>query len=152
MAGLLRAGWVVALFLASFAQAAETPLAAYDRVEIAPTKTSIYIGSVSMTMPPFVRKQGAFTSTYTAKVFPYFFYNEKGRLSIAISDATLRQLEAGQPVEFEGEGVSSDGETRRIAGRAVPADAKSGKIKVRVFVSKKIQLIFNTTYRFPDLR
>jgi hypothetical protein len=148
MAGLLRALWATALLFASVASAA-VPITAYNRVEIAPTKTSIYIGSVAMTMPTFVREHGVFSSTYSAKVFPYFFYNEKGRLSIAISDATLRQLESGQPIEFEGEGVNSDGETRRIAGRAVPADAKSGKIKVRVFVSKKIQLIFNTTYRFP---
>ncbi len=39
-------------------------------------------------------------------------------------------------------------ETRSITGRAVPEDATQGKLKVRVFVSKNIQLIFNTTYRF----
>src|SRR5512142_726136 len=90
MAGSFRALWLIALLVGTFAQATEVPIARYDHVEIAPTKTSIYIGSVSMTMPSFVREHGAFTSTYTAKVFPYFFYNEKGRLSIAISDATLR--------------------------------------------------------------
>ena len=43
--------------------------------------------------------------------------------------------------------MNDDGEERHIEGRAVPADANTGKIKVRVFVSKRIQLIFNTTYR-----
>lgn len=151
MAGFLRSFGLILLLLGIGTRlAAEVPLARYARVEIAPTKTSIYIGTVSMTMPTFVRGAGVFTSTYSARVFPYFFYNEKGRISITLSDATLRQLQNGQPIEFEGEGVNTDGETRRIAGRAVPADGRSGKIKVRVFVSKKIQLIFNTTYRFPD--
>jgi hypothetical protein len=142
VAGLFAAGLAIA------AAAAESPISRFDRVDIAPTKTSIYIGSISMTMPTFVRKDGTYSAAYTAKVFPYFFYNEKGTLAIDLSDEKLRQLERGEPIEFEGRGVSTDGEPRRVAGRAVPTDADSGKIKVRVFVSKKIQLIFNTTYRF----
>ena len=128
----------------------EVPLSRYDRVEIAPTKTSIYVGSVAMTMPVFERHHGSYESTYTAKVFPYFFYNEKGRLSIDLPDDGLRRLERGEVVQFQGRGVSTDGEVRHIEGRAIPTDARSGRIKVRVFVSKKIQLIFNTTYRFSD--
>jgi len=147
---LLVATLGIVLLAARASGADPVPISRYDRADIAPTKTSIYIGSVSMTMPTFVRRQGAFESTYTARVFPYFFYNESGRLSIRISDETLRRLEHGEVIQFEGEGVSSDGQTRHIEGRAIPADAANGKIKVRVFVSKRIQLIFNTTYRFPD--
>lgn len=127
--------------------AAERPLGAYDRVAVAPTKTSIYIGRVALTMPTFTRVDGSYVSTYEAKVFPYFFYNESGRLSIDISDAALRQLERGEVIEFEGRAVSA-GNERRLTGRAVPVDADHGKLKVRVFVSKRIQLIFNTTYHF----
>lgn len=148
---MLRRLFAFALVVAfgAFGAAAENPLAACARVDIAPTKTSIYIGTVSMTMPVFVRNPaGVYESTYTAKVFPYFFYNEKGRLSIDVSDDALRQLAAGQPIEFHGRGFSTANEERRIEGRAVPTDAHTGKIKVRVFVTKKIQLIFNTTYRF----
>jgi hypothetical protein len=139
------------MFLAPFATAAEETghPSTYDHVDIAPTKTSIYIGSVSMTMPTFQRHGIAYSSTYVAKVFPYFFESEKGELSIDISDETLRQLERGAVIQFSGRGKNSDGEERRIEGRAIPTDARSGKIKVRVFVSKRIQLIFNTTYRFP---
>ena len=128
----------------------EASLSRYATVEIDPAKTSIYIGSVTMTMPPFTRKEGVYSSTYSAKVFPYFFYNEKGKISIEVSDELLRKLERGETVEFTGHGTSSSGEERRIAGRAVPTNATSGKIKVRVFVSKKIELIFNTTYRFIE--
>ena len=131
---------------------AETSLARFQRVDIAPTKTSIYIGSVSMTMPTFQRHGITYASTYAAKVFPYFFESEKGELSIDITDADLARLERGEVVEFKGRGKNTDGDERRIEGRAVPTDARTGKIKVRVFVSKKIQLIFNTTYRFPDAK
>ena len=87
---------------------------------------------------------------YVAKVFPYFFYNENGRLWIHFPDEDLRRLEHGETVPFTGRALNDDGEERRVEGRIVPADASSGKIKVRVFVSKRIELIFNTTYRFSS--
>jgi len=120
----------------------------YDRVDIAPTQTSIYIGSVSMTMPTFERKGIVYEAGYTAKVFPYFFYSEHGQLFIEVSDEALHRLARGESIEFTGRGVSRGGTIRHVEGRAVPANATSGKIKVRVFVSRKIQLIFNTTYTF----
>lgn len=133
---------------------AEAPLSTFDRVTIAPTKTSIYIGSVAMTMPTLVRKNGTYESSYAAKVFPYFFSNEKGTLAIALADEALRKLERGEPVEFSGRAVNTDGEERRIEGKATPhptaVGGLAGKIKVRVFVSKRIELIFNTSYRFGE--
>lgn len=154
---MFRASFPVALaflFLGFVAptQANERPLEAYRRVDIAPTKTSIYIGSVSMTMPTLQRTGITYSSSYVAKVFPYFFQSENGDLSIDIPDEDLRRLERGEVVHFVGRGQNTDGDDRRIEGRAVPTDSRSGIIKVRVFVSKKIQLIFNTTYRFPDAK
>ncbi len=142
---------IVALALAAFARGAERPLTDYARVEVEPSKTSIYIGTVSLTTPAFVRQGGSYETSYRAKVFPYFFYNESGQLSIDVSDEQLRALERGETIEFKGRGVREDGAERRVEGKATPADAKSGKLKVRVFVSKRIELIFNTTYRFAPL-
>lgn len=122
----------------------------FNRVIVAPTKTSIYIGTVSMTMPPFERTALGFESTYHARVFPYFFSNEEGRLRIDITDAMLAQLAQGQKINFHGLGTRTDGAQRRIEGSAEPTDAQSGKLTVRVSVSKRIQLIFHTTYRFED--
>jgi hypothetical protein len=122
----------------------------YDHVMIPPAKTSIYLGSVTMIMPDLVRKNGVYESTYEAKVFPYFFANEAGRVSVEISDEQLARLQRGERIDFKGHGIRSDGVERRLEGTATPADAMSGKLKVRVFVSKRIQLIFNTTYRFED--
>lgn len=121
----------------------------HARVTIDPTKTSIYIGSISLTMPPFARRDGVYTADYTAKVFPFFFYSEHGHISIEFSDENLRQLLRGATVSFKGHASNSSGAERRIEGRAVPdgSDAGRGKIKVRVWVGR-IELIFNTAYRF----
>ena len=105
-------------------------------------------------MLKLVRKNGTYASSYTANVFPYVFSNEKGTLAITLPDESLRKLERGEPVEFSGRAVNTDGEERRIEGKATPdgtAGGLKGKIKVRVFVSKRIELIFNTGYRFGDL-
>lgn len=126
----------------------EQPLDAYAQVSVAPTKTSIYVGRVSLEMTIFDRASGRYSASYVAKVFPYFFYNESGRLTIEISDAALRQLERGEVIEFQGRAVTADGNERRITGRAIPDSANTGKIKVRVALPGGVQLIFNTTYAF----
>jgi len=131
------------------ARAEDVALRGYDTVEVAPTKTSVYIGTVSMTMTGFKRKAGAYTADYVAKVFPFFFYGEKGRLTVELSDDALRRLTRGETVEFSGRAWNEAGEERRVEGKATPADTTAGKLKVRVFVTKKIELIFNTTYQFP---
>jgi hypothetical protein len=135
-------------FLGVTAAAFAAPADRFATVAIEPAKTSIYIGSVTMTMPTFHRVGARYESSYDAKVFPYFFYNEKGVLGIEFTDEQLARLERGERVEFTGQARSDTGEDRRIEGHAAPADASGGKIKVRVFVSKRIELIFNTTYRF----
>ena len=148
---MFRRGFALALIaVALCVRAADPspPRAVFDRVIVAPAKTSIYVGSVSMTMPVLARRDGAYESSYTATVFPLFFYNETGRLTVEISAAQLEQLARGEAIDFKGRAVRDDGAERRVEGRATPADAVSGKLKVRVFYSKRIELIFNTTYRF----
>lgn len=120
----------------------------YQRATVETAKTSIYIGNVKLAMPPFDRVEDRYESTYEAKVFPFFFYNESGTISITFSDDDLRKLALGERVYFKGEAFDTKGEPRRVEGHADPADERSGKIKVRVWVSKNIELIFNTTYRF----
>ena len=118
------------------------------RTAIPPARTTIYVGTVTLTTPDFIRKNGVYESAYQAKVFPFFFSNEQGRMYVEISDEMLRTLEHGEPVDFKGRAVRDDGVERRLEGTATPADPMGGKLKVRVFVSKRIELIFNTTYRF----
>lgn len=149
-----RTGWVALClaWAAALAIAADAPVPShFSRVTIESTKTSIYIGTVAMTMPAFIRKDGGYEASYVAKVFPYFFYNEQGTMRIVFPDESLRKLAQGEVVEFSGRAQNRDGEERRIEGKATPDDGAGGlkgKIKVRVWVSKRVELIFNTTYQF----
>ncbi len=136
------------LMAATGLSAAEPAAATYEAVTIPTVKTSIYIGSVTLSAPAFARTGNVYASTYTAKVFPFFFGSEKGRISITITDDDLAKLAKGEVVEFKGEGWNEDGELRRVEGKATPDDAASGKLKVRILVSHRIELIFNTTYQF----
>ena len=125
------------------------PDTAWRKVVIEPTWTSIYVGTVSLRLPEFTRNAaGEYESTYTARVLPWFFQNETGRLVIRIPDDDLRRLGRGEIIEFTGRAVNHAGEERIVTGRATPADAASGLIKVRVRVSTRIEFIFNTSYRF----
>jgi len=71
-------------------------------VAVEPARTSIYVGTVTLTMPTFVRRGAVFESTYDCKVFPYFFANEHGTLRIDVTDADLDALRRGQPIDFRG--------------------------------------------------
>lgn len=114
-------------------------------------KTSIYIGRVRLITGVFERDGDRFTTGYEAKVFPFFFYNETGRIAITLPEAELRRIANGEVRPFSGEAVNHRGKKRRIEGRAEPADADQGRIKIRVFVDG-IELIFNGAYRFTGDR
>lgn len=128
--------------------AGESQPASSDVVSVDPTRTSIYIGTVSLTMPGFVRRGDFFESTYDCKVFPYFFSNEHGTLRIQVPEADLAALRQGQPIDFRGEARNHRDAERGVEGRATPESATEGRLKVRVRVSRRIELIFNTRYRF----
>jgi hypothetical protein len=125
----------------------------YETVLVPKVKTSIYIGSVTLTMMPL--KRGAdqvYTADYKATVIPFFIFNESGQFRIMFTDEQLARLATGERVEFSGDGKNKGGSPRPITGHAT-ADApgaKTGKIKVRVFVTKKTALVFDTTYAFES--
>ncbi|HEY3757698.1 MAG TPA: hypothetical protein VGL42_16210 [Opitutaceae bacterium] len=125
-------------------------LARFAEVDAVPVKTSIYIGTVTLVPGPFLRSQnGQFSATYAAKVFPYFFANEAGRMYIDVPDDALRQIAAGQAIHFRGKAVRTDGTVRSIEGSATPTSASEGKLQVKIHVSRRITLSFGTTYRLP---
>jgi hypothetical protein len=145
---LLALGGMIWL-LAGMAPAASAA-SPHDTVILETSKTSIYIGSVTLTMTPFKRSGAVYSADYKARVIPYFFSNEKGHLWVNFDDDQLARLDRGERVNFTGRAENTDREERRIEGFATPSapGSKSGKIKVKVFVTPKIELIFNTTYRF----
>ncbi len=120
------------------------------RAEVEAAWTSIYVGAVTLRTSGFARDAaGAFTAAYTARVIPFFPANEAGTISITVPDADLTRLLAGEAVDFRGAARNERGEDRVVSGRATPVDPHHGRLKVRVRVSPRIELIFNTTYRFP---
>jgi len=118
-----------------------------DHIAVAPMKTSIYIGSVKLITGTFDRKGAVLSTTYEAKVTPWFFWGETGNITITLSESDFATLAKGQTVEFKGNATNQKNKPRTVTGRAQPADATSGKIKVRV-MADGIELIFNGTYRF----
>ena len=130
------------------ATAIQSRAASSDKVNVETTSTSIYIGRVTLILGQLTRRDGVYSAEYKAKVFPYFFLNEHGTFRIAISDEALARVAKGETIEFTGEAENGSREPRKVTGRATPENDGQGKIKVRIFVTEKIQLVFNTTYKF----
>jgi hypothetical protein len=122
------------------------PPASAARVVVGSMKTSIYVGSVTLTTTDFVQQGDTFSATYEAKVRPWFFWGESGHITIRLPASDLIRLALGQTVEFTGDAANHKNKPRTITGRAQPADPLSGKIKVRI-LADGIELIFNGTYQ-----
>ncbi len=119
--------------------------AAWTRAQVPAMKTSIYVGSVTLTTGAFARAGDRWSTTYQAKVFPWFPWSEHGDITIVVTDADLARLARGETVEFTGDAKNHKGKTRKVTGRAQPASDHAGKIKVRIAVDD-VELIFNGTY------
>lgn len=146
----MRFTWLqLCLFLALGAVAplrADIALLASPRVTVTPMKTSIYVGSVTLTTTDFLQQGEGFKATYEAKVRPWFFWGETGQITIKLPSTDLTRLALGQPIEFTGEATNHKNKPRTVTGRAQPAGPTSGKIKVRI-MADGIELIFNGTYQ-----
>lgn len=119
--------------------------ATFTRATVPAMKTSIYVGSVTLTVGTFERSGDKWTTTYNAKVFPWFPWSEHGDITIAVTDVDLARLAKGETVEFTGEAQNHKRKPRKVTGRAQPANDHSGKIKVRINADG-IELIFNGAY------
>ena len=120
-----------------------------ERVEVPRLKTSIYVGSVSLTTTSFGRSGDVFRAEYTAEVFPWFFWNESGEISLTVPEADLLRLRQGEQIEFTGAATNHKGKPRAVTGRARPESADDGSIKVRINADG-IELIFNGRYQLVD--
>ncbi len=116
------------------------------RVMVAPMKTSIYVGSVTLTTTDFLQQDESFMATYDARVRPWFFWGETGKITIKLPVTDLTRLALGQTVEFTGTASNHKGKPRTVTGRAQPGTGNGGKIKVRI-MADGIELIFNGTYQ-----
>jgi hypothetical protein len=115
-----------------------------------PCSTAVPGGKATLTVGVLTRRAETYVGEYKLKVSPYFFKNESGKLSIDVSDETLKKLDGGAGVEFSGQATrSGDGKTRQINGNATPLDPKQGTVKLR-FMAGTREMLFNTSYRFDE--
>ena len=124
-------------------------LTGWDRVTVAPMKTSIYVGSVTLTTETFVRSGSTLATNYVAKVWPWFFWGETGHITITLTDANLASMAKSETTEFTGEAFNHKNKPRKVTGRTQPKDAVSGKFKIRI-LADGYELIFNGAYQFGD--
>ena len=124
--------------------------AADRKLLIEPSSTSVPLGKAKLSVSPLSRQPGAYTGYYQVRVSPLFFASEKGTLSAAVSDETLRKLSQGNAVDFTGRATSSDdGQSRVIQGHATPVDKDRGTLRLS-FTTKNTKVVFNTTYHFAE--
>jgi len=102
---------------------------------------------ITLITEPMQRTAFGYKSDYAVKVFPFFFFNETGSIRIHVEPDALEALGVGEVISFTGEAINQNSRRRLVEGRAYPADALSGRIRIVVKVGG-IELIFKTTYKF----
>lgn len=116
---------------------------------IEPSSTPVPSGTAKLSVGLLKLKAGTFLGDYQVKVVPYFFQNEKGKLSIAAPEASLAKLTNQVAVDFVGKATSSDGTSKRIDGKITPSNRNEGTVCLW-FMAGKRKMIFNAAYRFVD--
>ncbi len=134
----------------AFAASAATNSVAMNRILlIDPSSMPVLAGKATLIIGALQRTNGVYSGDYKLKVFPYFLKNDKGRLAIIVSDATLATVSQGQVAAITGTATTSgkDGRSRPIAATATPADINHGTLKLW-FTAGGRKMIFEPAYHF----
>jgi hypothetical protein len=133
---------------ASAAPAATNSAAANRVLLIDPSSMPVAAGKATLIIGTLVRTNGVYVGDYKLKVFPYFLKNDKGRLAIVVSDATLAMVTQGKPAAITGSATTAkNGQTRHIEATARPTDSQHGKLKLW-FIAGGRKMIFEPAYHF----
>jgi hypothetical protein len=149
--GFRRVIRALLILLATAMAADAAPPPDSDQLVIATASTSGPLGKVTLMVDPLTRKEGGYSGRYQVKAL-LGIGSETGVITIVVSDESLAKLVGGdsegrQPISFKGKAVNDKGQVKQVDGRATPASAEQGAIKVRV-TSGKLRLVFDTHYRF----
>ena len=129
---------------------ASTNSAAGNRIlMIDPSSMPVDAGKATLTIGALQRTNGVYAGDYKLKVFPWFLKNEKGRLAIVVSDASLAEASQGKVVAIIGTATTSGngGKSRPIEATATPVDSNHGTLKLW-FTAGSRKMIFTPAYHF----
>lgn len=148
---LRHAGMAVAILWTMTAETSAADESVPRTVEIPAMRTSIYIGSVTLTVSPLVRTATTldFSADYRAQVIPWLFWSETGTITLRPQQSDLERLLDGETIEVSGSATNHKGKGRSVSARIQPTDATDGAIKVRIDAGGT-KLIFNGQYHFAD--
>ena len=121
-----------------------------SRMKIDPCSTSLAGGKAKLLTTALRRDAAKYVGNYDLKVSPYFFKNEKGTLSIDVSDEALRKLARGTVVDFAGRAVTSGtGKSRAVKVKVTPGGSgvANGNMTISIATTNG-ELVFSTEYAF----
>jgi len=136
----------------TYAAPSPTNSAAITRILMIDTSSMpIGAGKVTLTIGNLQRADGVYSGEYRIKVSPYFFKNEKGRLAIAVSDASLATINHGKVAAVKGIATTSgkNGRKRHIDATATPINVNHGTLKLW-FMAGGTKMMFEPAYHFAE--
>jgi hypothetical protein len=147
---------LLALIAVGYSPASAAPdstnSAAADRILlIEPSSMSVLAGKATLTIGPLERTNGVYIGDYEYAVFPWFQFNEQGKLAILVSDESLAQANQGKVVTITGTATASGkgGARRPIVIIATPVDKDHGILNLS-FMAGSRKMIFTPAYHFTD--
>ncbi len=117
----------------------------FQTIDIKDSKTKIPATRIRLNVAPLNRTDYGYSSTYSVKVFPFFFFSEHGSIEINLDKDCIQRIDAGETVSFDGNAVNHRGSKRKITGEAAPGDSESGDLQIIIRASG-FDLTFNTSY------
>ena len=124
--------------------------AAFTTFVVEPSSASLAGGKASLIVTPLTRRGENYVGDYQIKVVPYFFKNEKGRISIGLPEESLLQITQGKSVRFAGTAkTSGSGKTRPINGLLIPTANDRGSVTFSIKTDNGA-LIFTSDYKSSD--
>ena len=123
----------------------------FSVIHVAPARTSIYIGRLTVTPGPFQRTATGYKADLGVDLAPYF-YHDDAHVTIEVADAKLGDLQNGKAIDFRGRVIRSNGQSRRLTGRAIPTGPNGGLIEILVYLTSQVTVSFSTTYTVAGTR
>lgn len=145
------AGLAAAILTVAIGEVSAADTLPPQAVEIPVMRTSIYIGSVTLTVSTLERIADTldYSADYQARVIPWLFWSETGRITLTPKETDIERLFEGETIEVDGSATNHRGKPRIVSAKIQPEDLDGGIIKVRIEAGGT-KLVFDGRYRFEN--